>query len=168
MTAVPSKRQLTLARVAALALVTLILLGLILNGASQEVFSRGLHNILQRSGGPMSFRFILQPTMAALAALHDGIRDARTQQPPYIWTILTHSASRRPRLREGLIATARIMLLGLVMDAIYQITVLHAFYPGEMAAIAVLLAFVPYFLLRGPMGRLAHWWSEHKIRIEKH
>ena len=167
MTAVPSKRQLTLARVALLALLALILLGLILNGASQDVFSRALHNILRRSGGPMSFRFILQPTMAALAALHDGIRDARTQQPPYVWTMLTHPESRGPRLREGLIATARIMLLGLAMDAVYQIAVLRAFYPGEMAAVAVLLAFFPYLLLRGPMGRLAHWWFQRKTRIEK-
>jgi len=162
MTAVPSKRQLIIARVALIALIALIVLGLILNGVSQDVFSRGFHHILQRSGGPMSFRFILQPTMAALAALHDGARDARTQQQPYVWTMLTHPVRSGPRLREGLIATARIMLLGLVMDAIYQITVLHAFYPGEMAAIALLLAFIPYLLLRGPMGRLAHWWSEHK------
>ncbi|GJK94539.1 hypothetical protein TUM17568_57450 [Klebsiella oxytoca] len=31
------------------------------------------------------------------------------------------------------------------------------FYPGEAALIAVLLAFVPYLLLRGPFARVARW-----------
>jgi len=85
MASVPSKRQLNLARIALAALIALILLGLVLNGISQDVTSRALHNILQRSGGPMSFRFILQPIMAALTAFNDGRKDALTQRPPYLW-----------------------------------------------------------------------------------
>jgi hypothetical protein len=61
-------------------------------------------------------------------------------------------------LREGIIATSRIILLGLAMDAIYQAIVLKTFYPGETVIIAILLAFVPYALLRGPAARLARWW----------
>jgi hypothetical protein len=41
------------------------------------------------------------------------------------------------------------------MDAIYQATVLKTFYPGETVIIAILLAFVPYLLLRGPIARIA-------------
>ena len=167
MATVPSKHQLNLAKAAFVALLALILLGLVLNGASEDILRRALHNILQRSGGPMSFRFILQPAMAALAALHDGIKDARMSRTPYGWAMLSQPASSRARLREALIATARIILIGLGMDAIYQTFVLHAFYPGEMAMVAVLLAFLPYVLLRGPMGRLAHWWFKRKARIKR-
>ena len=60
----------------------------------------------------MTFRFILQPVMAAIAALLDGIKDARTGWSPYLWTLLTNSAGRGVRLHEGLISTARIILLG--------------------------------------------------------
>ncbi len=35
----------------------------------------------------MTFRFILQPVMAAIAALHDGIKDARLGRSPYFWTV---------------------------------------------------------------------------------
>jgi hypothetical protein len=31
-------------------------------------------------------------------------------------------------------------------------------WPGEMLIIAVLLAFIPYLLLRGPFCRIARWW----------
>jgi hypothetical protein len=65
---------------------------------------------------------------------------------------------RSGRLWEGIISTARILILGIVMDAIYQWLVLKTFYPAQAAVIAVLLAFVPYLLLRGPFGRLARRW----------
>jgi hypothetical protein len=103
----------------------------------------------------MSFRFLLQPAMAALAAFHDGIRDARTSRSPYFWTVLHDPAQRGGRLREGLLATARVALLGVGMDAIYQWKVLDTFYPGETVIVAVLLAVLPYFLLRGPVARVA-------------
>ena len=34
----------------------------------------------------------------------------------------------------------------------------ETFHPGEAAIIAILLAFVPYLLLRGPITRVAAWW----------
>jgi hypothetical protein len=72
-------------------------------------------------------------------------------------------------LREGLISTARVILLGLGMDVIYQLTVFRTFHPGEAVIIALLLAFGPYLLLRGPVDRIARWWgvepaSANKIR----
>ena len=48
------------------------------------------------------------------------------------------------------------------MDAIYQATVLKTFYPGEMVVIAVLLAFVPYLVLRGPIARVARGWMARR------
>jgi hypothetical protein len=61
-------------------------------------------------------------------------------------------------LWEGIVSTARILILGVVMDVIYQWVVFKTFYPAQAAVIAVLLAFVPYLLLRGPMERVARHW----------
>ena len=80
----------------------------------------------------MRFRFILQPLMAAIAAILGGLKDARTGRSPY-WTMLGNPRERVERLEEGLNATGRIILLGLVMDAIYQIIVLKRFYPADRA-----------------------------------
>jgi hypothetical protein len=162
MTGTESRSQILLARLAIGLLIAFIVLGLLWYGLSAEVHHRIWRNIGDRPGGPMTFRFILQPTMAAIAALHDGIRDAQTGRSPYFWTVLTNPAERADRLREGLVSTARIILLGLVMEAIYQATVLKTFYPGEAVIIAILLAFVPYLLLRGPFARLARWWLARK------
>lgn len=149
---------------AAVALVTLILLGLVWYGFSAEVQQRLWRDISDRFGGPMSFRFILQPTMAAIAALHDGIRDAQLGRAPYFWTVLTDPDRRGGRVREGLVSTGRIILIGLAMDVIYQLRVLDTFYPGEAVVVTLLLAVVPYFLLRGPFARAARWWREPTSR----
>ena len=157
MTENASKTQIRLAWLAGLLVLALIIAGGALHGVSPAVFRRLWQDILDRPGGPMTFRFILQPTMAAIAALHDGVKDARTGRSVFFWTVLSGSEKRGGRLREGLISTARIILLGLVMDTIYQVIVLKTFYPAEAAIIAVILAFVPYALLRGPFARVARW-----------
>ena len=45
------------------------------------------------------------------------------------------------------------------MDVAYQLIEFKTFYPGEAAIVAVLLAFIPYLLLRGPFARLARMWG---------
>ncbi len=44
------------------------------------------------------------------------------------------------------------------MDMIYQWLEFKTFYPAQAATIAILLAFVPYLLLRGPFERIARHW----------
>ncbi|CCB66835.1 MULTISPECIES: hypothetical protein [unclassified Hyphomicrobium] len=164
MTSQTSSGSSVLAQAVVLASAALILLGLFWYGVSGEVFKRQWQDFTGRPSGPMSFRFILQPTMAMMAALHDGINDARLGRSPYFWTVLTNAQKRPGRLREGIISTARIVLLGLVMDAIYQFKVLGTFYPAEAVIIAVVLAFVPYLLIRGPVARIARRWCAQKSR----
>lgn len=148
--------------------VTFILLGAFWYGFSSEVHHRIWQDIANRPGGPMTFRFVLQPTMAAIAALHDGIQDARNGRSPYFWTVLSNSDERAGRLREGLFSTSRIILLGLAMDAIYQWRVLGTFYPGEAVIVTLVLAVLPYFILRGPIERAAHWWFARHSQSQSH
>jgi hypothetical protein len=59
---------------------------------------------------------------------------------------------------EALIATARIILLGFAMDTIYQFIEFETFRPAEVVMIALLLAFVPYLVVRGLVTRIARRW----------
>ena len=152
-----SRTRILLAWIAVALLIVFAALGLLWHGFSAEVRARIWENLLERPSGPMWFRFILQPVMAALAALHDGAEDARLGRSPYLWTLLTDASARIGRLREGVIANARVLLLGLVMDTIYQFLEFKAFYPGEAVVVTLLLAFLPYLLLRGPCERIARW-----------
>jgi hypothetical protein len=158
MTDAASKTQIVVAEVAIVLMIVFIVVAVSWYGISTEVLQRVWQDLLDRPSGPMTFRIILQPTMASFAALVDGIKDAKAYRSPYLWTVLTNPAKRGGRLREGLISTARTILLGLGMDAIYQIVVLKTFYPGEAVIVAVVLCFLPYLLLRGPVERIVRWW----------
>jgi hypothetical protein len=154
----PSKVKVRLARLAIVLTVAFAIAGVALHGLSGEVLGRIWQNVLERPSGPMTFRFILQPVMAAIAALLDGVADARTGRPAFLWTIITSPGERAGLLSEGVVSTARIILLGLTMDTIYQALVFETFKPGEAAIVALLLAFVPYVLLRGPFAHVARRW----------
>jgi hypothetical protein len=156
--ATPSGSAIVQARLAAALILGLIILGAVWYGISFESLDRLWNDILARPGGPMTFRFILQPAMAAIAAFRDGVDDARIGRAPYILSMLTGVEPRGARLWESVVATARILVLGVVMDSIYQGLVFKTFYPAQAAVIAVLLALVPYLLLRGPFERVARHW----------
>jgi hypothetical protein len=161
LTDAPSGNAIVQARVAVALVVGLLIVGTLWYGISAENLGRLWRDILDRPSGPMTFRFILQPAMAVIAAARDGIHDARRGRRPYVWALIhgvRDPQGRSGRLWEGILSTARILILGVVMDIIYQWRVLGTFYPVQAAVIAVLLAFVPYLLLRGPFGRLARHW----------
>ena len=157
----PSKSAVLQARLAIGLLIGLVILGVAWYGVSFENLDRLWRDILDRPGGPMTFRFILQPAMALIAALRDGVIDARLGRRPFVWALMRgvrDPQGRSGRLWEGVISTARILILGILMDTIYQWVEFKTFYPVQAAVIAVLLAFVPYLVLRGPIERIAHHW----------
>lgn len=141
----------------------LLVWGVAKYGLSLEVQSRFWHNIFGRLEGPMTFRFYLQPTMAFIAALADGIRDAKSGHSSFFWTRPGDPATQHGRLREGMLATARIILLGLSMDIIYQFKEFDRFYPAEAFMMALLLAVIPYFVFRWCIERVARWWLRRSV-----
>lgn len=95
--------------------------------------------------------------MAAGAALRDGVNDARAGRSPFLWAMARGIEARGGLLWEAIRSPARIVILAIVMDGVYQ-WVVDTFYPREAALIALFLAFIPYLLLRGPIGRVARRW----------
>ena len=137
--------------------------GFVWHGVTVEVLARAWRQLLDRPSGPVWFRFILQPAAAVAEATIDGIKDARAGASPYLRTMLRHPRKRAGHLREGLTATARLILIGMVMDVVYQLLVLDLFYPAEAVIVALVLAYVPYVLVRGPIARLARWWLHRAV-----
>ena len=124
-----------------------------------EWIARTISELVARVGGPMSFRFILQPATAAFFAWRAGLQDARTGRPPYFWAMLKNSAHRRDLLKDGWKDVAKVFVFAVVLDTVYQLIQLRWVYPTQALVVAFGLAFVPYVLLRGPFRRIAGWWS---------
>jgi hypothetical protein len=114
-----------------------------------------------RLDGPLHFRFYAQPLMAMLLAAHDGWRDAREGRPLFTYTVFTDPARRRELLRDGWKRISRVFFIALAMDFIYQMIAKNGFQPLEAVLVALLLAILPYLLLRGPVNRLmCHWFRK--------
>jgi len=132
-----------------------------------DVWARVGSQLIARVSGPMKFRMVLQPCMAAFFAIRSGLADARAGKPPYFWGLLTHPGERAEMIKDGWKSISRVFFLAIVLDIIYQLIVLHTVYPGEMIIVAIILAIVPYLILRGLTTRLARKKSATSAQPEK-
>ncbi|TIO04496.1 hypothetical protein [Mesorhizobium sp.] len=131
--------------------------------AIEDILQRFWEDLIVRPSGPLALRFLLQPVMATLFGIRDGIKDARDGRSPYFWTVLSKPDERHARLIEGVRSTGKIMVLAVILDTVYQVMQLRTFYPFEAVVVAIVLAFVPYLLIRGPAARIARWWSSARL-----
>lgn len=117
------------------------------------------HNIgqgmLDRVTGPMKFRLYLQPAMSLFLATRGGLKDAREGKPPYFWGLFTNPAERVLMMKEGWKSVSRLFILAVIMDVIYQIIETRFVHPIDAILVAILLAIVPYLIVRGPVNRIA-------------
>lgn len=119
-----------------------------------DMLSRGWRDFFARLDGPLHFRFFLQPTVAAIIAIFAGLSDAKAGRPAYLWTAFVNPGDRRVLLEGGWKDIRNVFLLAVILDVGYQIVVQHSIYLFELLFTTVLLAIVPYVLLRGPSNRL--------------
>jgi hypothetical protein len=108
----------------------------------------------ERLAGPLKFRLVLQPLMATYLAIRHGLKDAKTGQGPYFWSIFTSPDHRRALLAEGWNDVSKLFTLAVVLDAVYQFLVMRWIYPLDALGVAGVLALVPYLVLRGLVTRL--------------
>ena len=121
----------------------------------EDMLIRFMSDMVARVSGPMKFRLVLQPAMAAFFAIRSGLADAREGRPPYFWALLSGSAPREAMLESGWKSVGRVFILAVVLDVVYQLYVLRFVYPIQAIAVAFILAIVPYLILRGLVTRLA-------------
>jgi hypothetical protein len=113
-----------------------------------------IDGLLARLHGPMAFRFLMQPLMAAALAFRDGRRDARDARPPFLWTLATGAGQRRDLLLSAWRSVGSVMIVAALIDILFQFMVFGGFRPGAGMAAALLLGALPYCLIRGPVSRV--------------
>ena len=120
-----------------------------------DIWLRISDNLIDRVTGPLKFRLVLQPLMACVYAVIAGLRDAKTGKAPYFWGLITDPSNRTAMIRDGWKSVGKVFILAVIIDVAYQIYVEHFVYPGEAVIVAVILAIVPYLILRGLVTRIA-------------
>ena len=147
-----------------LAGLTLLALALSIPGSLRDAYDRGgiylfsrafFEDIPKRLAGPGRFRFILQPTMAIILGILSGLADARAGRPPNLYGVLFHRGLRGELMRSGFETVANLLLMGTLLDSVFQWVILGASYPGAALVVGPVLIVLPYTLARAFSNRLA-------------
>jgi hypothetical protein len=137
-----------------------------LPGAIQETLQTGrvylfsrqfFEDLPRRFSGPGRLRFILQPLLALLLGVRDGLTDAKEERSPYIFAMLFHGHRRKELLRSGLSAVGHLLAIGILLDAVAQLLIYKQIHPGAALVIGPMLIGIPYASARGLTARLARW-----------
>jgi hypothetical protein len=162
--------------------VTLVLAGLtglvlILSvpAALREAYERGglylfswafFADIPKRLTGPGRFRFVMQPAVAILLGIRDGRKDARAGRLPYLLGLLAGGQDRREHLRSGFQSVSNLLLMGILLDSVFQWVILGVSHPGAALVVGPVLITAPYALARARANRAARLriGSDHPAR----
>jgi hypothetical protein len=87
--------------------------------------------LIARVSGPMKFRLVLQPCMAAFFAIRAGLADVKAGKPPWFWELVSNPPQRADMVKEAWKRIGKVFILAVVLDVVYQLIVLHFVYPGE-------------------------------------
>lgn len=145
-----------------LAALTLLVLALSLPGALRDAFDRGgiylfsrafLEDLPKRLTGPGRFRFVLQPLIATLLGMRSGVADARVGRPPYLLGLATDRQRRGELARDGLATVANLLLMGVLLDAVFQWVILGVSHPGAALVVGPVLIATPYAVARALANR---------------
>ncbi len=144
--------------------VTLLVLLVSVPGSLREALNRGnfyiftnefFTDIPKRLGGPGRFRFVLQPLVATILGIRNGITDARLGRPPYLLGVLFSRSMRPELLKSGFQSIVNLLLMGILLDSISQWLILGASYPGAALIVGPVLVAGPYGVARALANRCA-------------
>ena len=121
----------------------------------EDLFQQFIAAICLRLTGPLKFRFILQPVMALVFAIIDGVKDAKAGKPLYLWGLITDPATRKEQLKSGWKSIGKVAILAVILDLVYQFIDKDSVNLLGSLEAAIILAIVPNLLLRGPVNFIA-------------
>lgn len=131
------------------------------------MLSRGVDQLLGRASGPLHFRLLMMPTVVTILAVRAGLRDAREGQPAFLWAIVTNPSERWRLFHSAMRDIGKVFIMAVVLDTVYQILVLRAFYIAQLLIVAVACSIAPYVLIRGPITRLTRSLCRNEANPKK-
>jgi hypothetical protein len=127
----------------------------IIETGNPYLFTRDFFDdMIARLSGPGRFRFILQPVVAIILGVRDGIKDARAGACPFLWGVLFRRDLRSQLLRSGLSSVRNLVAVAILLDLISQYLIFRELHPGAALILGPVLIGMPYSLARAFANRI--------------
>ena len=134
---------------------------LIQSGDSYLFTRKFFEDVLARLTGPGRFRFILQPTIAILLGVRDGLEDARAGHAPFLWRLAFHGEHRWRLLQSSFAATRDIVTIAILLDLVSQALIFRELRPGAALVVGPVLIATPYVVARALTNRF--WRAKRQL-----
>jgi hypothetical protein len=95
---------------------------------------RLVDDMVARLHGLGRMRFILQPTVAIILGVRDGVTDARAGSPPFLSALVFLRTGRRELVRGALAS-----VLAILLDVVSQFLIFRMVHPGAALLIGPVL-----------------------------
>jgi hypothetical protein len=106
--------------------------------------------------------------MSVFFAIRASIRDSKTNTVPFLWRYVFSKGTRAEVGKDAWKDIGKVFIVCTILDIIYQLIVIfklktkEMFYPLESIIVAILLAIIPYILIRGPLNRVIRKFSNDR------
>ena len=153
----------------AIGVLALVVLAISVPGSLREASEHGgfylfsvrfFEDLPKRLAGPGRLRFFFQPAIAIYLGWSAGRRDVRKGRPPFLHGLFLHEEHRAALLRETFESVAVLLLMGILLDSIFQWVLLGISYPGAALVVGPVLVTIPYAAARALAGALRRERSE--------
>jgi hypothetical protein len=112
-------------------------------------------DLLARLSGAGRLRFILQPTVATVIGIRDGIKDAREGRPPFLQALMSGHAGKNALLRSAFVSVRDLISIAILLDVISQFLIFRRIHPGAALLVGPVLIAVPYGVSRAWTNRVS-------------
>src|SRR5262245_21637413 len=86
-----------------------------------DEFVRASEQLFGRITWILSLRLMIQPGVSIFLAMRAGIRDARNNNPAFLWEMVTNPASRPALIRCAWKDLGRLFFICVLVDTVYQV-----------------------------------------------
>jgi hypothetical protein len=113
-----------------------------------------LNRVLARLTGPLKLRFILQPIMAILLGVRDGVNDAKAGRPPFLFGVFHDPKGHKHAIRTAVRSLLVPLVIATVLDGIAQYLLFGWIRISGALVAGALLMGLPYVVARALTNRI--------------
>jgi hypothetical protein len=138
----------------------------IIQTGSLYLFSRQFfEDMAARLSGPGRLRFILQPTVALLIGMRDGIKDTREGRLPFLLALTSTTCRKSDLLRHAFTSIRDLVSIAIILDVISQFLIFRQIHPAAALLLGPVLIAVPYAVSRALTNRFSRKRSRQRQAI---
>lgn len=135
----------------------------LVEGVPVDLLLNILDRVFARLTGPLKLRFILQPVMAILLGVRDGVSDAKAGRPPFLAALFADPKAHKPHIQTAFRSLLLPLVVATVLDGVAQYLLFGWIRISGAVLAGVMLMGLPYIIARALTNRIVSRRSRRAV-----